>query len=72
MPRPRQVDITRACGDPCTLNHNPFELYRAQAECYDYLFDAAVKLKQLGVDPAKPLRVTQVRRNGSGMAEIWP
>ena len=24
---------------------------KTQAECYDYLFDAAVRMKQLGVDP---------------------
>lgn len=27
---------------------------KTQAECYDYLFEAAVKFKQLGIDPAKP------------------
>jgi methylthioribulose-1-phosphate dehydratase len=26
---------------------------KTQAECYDYLFEAAVKMKQLGVDPSK-------------------
>jgi methylthioribulose-1-phosphate dehydratase len=26
---------------------------KTQAECYDYLFEAAVKLKQLGLDPLK-------------------
>ena len=26
---------------------------KTQAECYDYLFEAAVKLKQLGIDPQK-------------------
>ncbi len=26
---------------------------KTQAECYDYLFEAAVKLKQLGIDPLK-------------------
>lgn len=26
---------------------------KTQAECYDYLFDAAVKMKQLGVDPSR-------------------
>ncbi len=26
---------------------------KTQAECYDYLFEAAVKLKQLGLDPIK-------------------
>lgn len=25
---------------------------KTQAECYDYLFDAAVRLRQLGIDPA--------------------
>ena len=27
---------------------------KTQAECYDYLFEAAVRMKQLGVDPAVP------------------
>ncbi len=27
---------------------------KTQAECYDYLFDAAVKMRQLGVDPSVP------------------
>lgn len=27
---------------------------KTQAECYDYLFEAAVKMKQLGIDPANP------------------
>jgi len=27
---------------------------KAQAECYDYLFEAAVRMRQLGFDPAKP------------------
>jgi ribulose-5-phosphate 4-epimerase/fuculose-1-phosphate aldolase len=26
---------------------------KTQAECYDYLFEAAVKLKQLGCDPTQ-------------------
>lgn len=26
---------------------------KTQAECYDYLFEASVKMKQLGIDPAK-------------------
>lgn len=26
---------------------------KTQAECYDYLFEAAVRLKQLGIDPTK-------------------
>ena len=26
---------------------------KTQAECYDYLFEAAVHLKKLGVDPLK-------------------
>src|SRR5262245_57016670 len=26
---------------------------KTQAECYDYLFEAAVKLKQMGIDPQK-------------------
>lgn len=26
---------------------------KTQAECYDYLFDAAVRMRQLGIDPAK-------------------
>jgi methylthioribulose-1-phosphate dehydratase len=29
---------------------------KTQAECYDYLFNAAVRLKQLGVDPAQKHR----------------
>jgi methylthioribulose-1-phosphate dehydratase len=27
---------------------------KTQAECYDYLFEAAVRLRQLGIDPAAP------------------
>lgn len=27
---------------------------KTQAECYDYLFEAAVKMKQLGLDPSAP------------------
>ena len=27
---------------------------KTQAECYDYLFQAAVRLRELGIDPAKP------------------
>lgn len=27
---------------------------KTQAECYDYLFNAAVRMKQLGLDPAAP------------------
>lgn len=27
---------------------------KTHAECYDYLFDAAVKMKQLGLDPSRP------------------
>ena len=27
---------------------------KTQAECYDYLFEAAIKLKSLGIDAAKP------------------
>lgn len=26
-----------------------------QAECYHYLFDAAIKLNQLGLDPSTPI-----------------
>jgi methylthioribulose-1-phosphate dehydratase len=29
---------------------------KTQAECYDYLFNAAVRLRQLGIDPSKPHR----------------
>ncbi len=33
-----------------------WEQAKTQAECYDYLFEAAVKMRQLGVDPAaKPM-----------------
>lgn len=31
---------------------------KTQAECYDYLFDAAVKLKQLGIDPSRRMTDT--------------
>jgi methylthioribulose-1-phosphate dehydratase len=27
---------------------------KTHAECYDYLFDAAVRMRQIGVDPARP------------------
>ncbi|MEO0322744.1 MAG: methylthioribulose 1-phosphate dehydratase [Myxococcota bacterium] len=30
-----------------------WEQAKTQAECYDYLFEAAVKMRQLGVDPSK-------------------
>jgi methylthioribulose 1-phosphate dehydratase/enolase-phosphatase E1 len=27
---------------------------KTQAECYDYLFEAAVRMRTLGIDPARP------------------
>jgi methylthioribulose-1-phosphate dehydratase len=32
---------------------------KTQAECYDYLFEAAVRMRQLGVDPATPPMAAQ-------------
>ena len=32
---------------------------KTQAECYDYLFEAAVRMKQLGLDPAAPPRARE-------------
>ena len=34
---------------------------KTQAECYDYLFSTAVRMKELGLDPAKA-RITQTAR----------
>lgn len=31
---------------------------KTQAECYDYLFEAAVRMRQLGLDPAAPPAAT--------------
>ncbi|KNC71710.1 hypothetical protein SARC_15748, partial [Sphaeroforma arctica JP610] len=31
-----------------------WEKAKAMCECYDYLFEIAVKMKQLGLDPAAP------------------
>jgi methylthioribulose-1-phosphate dehydratase len=34
---------------------------KTHAECYDYLFDAAVRMRQIGVDPARPPQVRGAR-----------
>jgi methylthioribulose 1-phosphate dehydratase/enolase-phosphatase E1 len=41
---------------------------KTQAECYDYLFEAAVKMAQLGIDasvPPPPLRLNGAGANGA-------
>lgn len=37
-------------------------LFGWQAECYDYLFESAIKLRQLGIDAA--IAPTATRQNG--------
>ena len=39
---------------------------KTQAECYDYLFDAAIRMRQLGYDASKPptLKRGAVQING--------
>jgi methylthioribulose 1-phosphate dehydratase/enolase-phosphatase E1 len=36
---------------------------KTHAECYDYLFEAAVRMQQLGVDPSEA-PATPIRRVG--------
>jgi len=36
-----------------------WEHAKTQTECYDYLFEAAIKMKQLGIDPTQKPAVCQ-------------
>ena len=46
---------------------------KTQAECYDYLFEAAVKMRQLGLDAARPPPPPQLPAStGNGTASAHP
>lgn len=44
--------FANACDVP--LPSSDFGWLRLQAECYDYLFESAIKLRGLGIDAGKP------------------
>ena len=45
---------------------------KTQAECYDYLFEAAVKMRGMGIDASKPLAaVPSAPANGNANHGEW-
>lgn len=42
---------------------------KTQAECYDYLFEAAVKMAQLGINASVPPPPPLITANGAAVAE---